>query len=600
MKKLLLVLAGVLIMFNGISQSPTAFKYQAVIRDNLGNLITEQAVNFQIDILKGSVEGTQVYSETHAETTTTHGLVTLEIGTGTTSDDFSAIEWGADSYFLTLWVDGDELGTTQLLSVPYALHAETASTLIVNGQIKNVSDPTEDQDVATKAYVDQQITYPGIRIQAEVDSIVCFGDQTGAIDLTITGGTPPYMFEWDNGSSTEDISSIGGGKYQVYVEDNNGLTSMRHFTLHQPDEILISYSIDIATGGIDVSVSGGTPPYTYLWSNGSTTQDLTGMDNGTYTVTVTDAIGCTNSEDILLLGGESSVLVDYLEDPTSPAANYANTSMPAIKTADHVRSMQLLGSIYIIDIRAADDYNAGHIEGSVNVAMSDVLTHLDGVDLSAYDEVSIVDYTGQAAGWAASLLRLMGYDIVFAMKWGLCSWHADFSGSWQSNISNARAAQFTSVPTDKGPAVELPTLNTGFTTGQDISEARVQAVLAEGFGAAKVSNATVFGDLENYYIVNYWPEAEYLDPGHIPGAIQYTPKVDLASDAFLNTLPTDKTLAVYGYTGQASAHLAAYLRVIGYDAVSIVFGANGMIYDQLTSGKWSDTFIMDYPYVVSP
>jgi rhodanese-related sulfurtransferase len=87
--------------------------------------------------------------------------------------------------------------------------------------------------------------------------------------------------------------------------------------------------------------------------------------------------------------------------------------------------------------------------------------------------------------------------------------------------------------------------------------------------------------------------------GHIEGAIQYTPKADIASSTFLNTLPTDKTVVVYCYSGQTSANMAAYLRVLGYDAVSLLFGANGMIHDEMTSGKWSDTFIFDYPIVDS-
>ena len=87
--------------------------------------------------------------------------------------------------------------------------------------------------------------------------------------------------------------------------------------------------------------------------------------------------------------------------------------------------------------------------------------------------------------------------------------------------------------------------------------------------------------------------------GHIEGAMQYTPKVDIHSDEFLNTLPTDKTVVVYCYSGQTSANMAAYLRVLGYDAVSLVFGANGMIHDEMTAGKWSDDFIFDYPLVAT-
>jgi len=233
---------------------------------------------------------------------------------------------------------------------------------------------------------------------------------------------------------------------------------------------------------------------------------------------------------------EAEKLVEYMEDPTSPTANYANVAMPAIKGADHVRSLQLLDKVYIIDIRAAADYDAGHIEGAVNVATADLLTHVEGVDLAPYDEVSIVCYSGQTAGWAASLLRLLGYDKVFSLKWGMCSWNAATSGSWTNpaNVNNSRSAQFVTTATPKGPAGDLPTINTGGSTPQEILEARVEAVLAEGFGEAKISNATVYGALSNYYIVNYWPEDHYTGMGHIEGAVN---------------------IPYFKFTGESGAHL---------------------------------------------
>ncbi len=98
-------------------------------------------------------------------------------------------------------------------------------------------------------------------------------------------------------------------------------------------------------------------------------------------------------------------------------------------------------------------------------------------------------------------------------------------------------------------------------------------------------------------IINYWDESDYTHYGHVPGAIQYTPKVDISIATDLKTLPADKTVVVYCWTGQTSANMAGYLRLIGYDAKSLLFGANGMIYDELESHKWSDGAIMGYEYV---
>jgi rhodanese-related sulfurtransferase len=274
--------------------------------------------------------------------------------------------------------------------------------------------------------------------------------------------------------------------------------------------------------------------------------------------------------------------------------------MPTIMPASEVKTLNATGQVYIIDIRSADDFNLGHIENAVNVPVGDILTHIEGVDLSNYTKVAIVCYTGQTAGWAASICRLMGHDKVFTMKWGMCSWHEDFAGKWNSNIGNTYASQFTGETTFKAGSGDMPNLSTGKTTGQEILEARVNAVLAEGFGAAKISNSEVFAALDNYYIVNYWKADHYSDPGHIPGATQYTPKESIKTTADLKTLPNDKPVVVYCYTGQTSAYLAAYLRLLGYDAKSLLFGANGMIYDAMADmglTVFNEDQIMGYEYV---
>ncbi len=298
---------------------------------------------------------------------------------------------------------------------------------------------------------------------------------------------------------------------------------------------------------------------------------------------------------------ESQVLVEYLESANSPLGkDYVNSDMPAIISATDVKTLNETGQVYIIDIRSATDFAAGHIANAHNVAFGDILTHIKGVDLTPYTKVAIVCYTGQTAGYAASMLRVMGYDKVYSMKWGMSSWNVTFN-KWTSNLSNTYASQFTSTATDKNAMGSLPTLSTGKTTGQEILEARLTTLLAEGFDPAKITSATVFGNLSNYYIVNYWPANHYAAPGHIPGAVQYTPKETMKLVADLKTLPTDKTIVVYCYTGQTSAHLAAYLRLLGYDAKSLLFGTNGMIYDNMvtTGGMtvFSESQIMGYDFV---
>ena len=133
MKKLILSLVAIAtISLSSFGQAPEAFKYQAVIRDGSSLILTNQAVGMQLMIRQGSAVGPAVYTETFAPTTNGYGLVNLEIGTGTTSDDFTTIDWANGPFFMETAVDvtgGTSyavMGTSQLMSVPYALYAKTS------------------------------------------------------------------------------------------------------------------------------------------------------------------------------------------------------------------------------------------------------------------------------------------------------------------------------------------------------------------------------------------------------------------------------------------------------------------------------------------
>jgi rhodanese-related sulfurtransferase len=312
--------------------------------------------------------------------------------------------------------------------------------------------------------------------------------------------------------------------------------------------------------------------------------------------------GCSEDDPAV---NEAEVLVQYLESADSPfGKDYLNTSVPKIVKSSDVYNALISPSTdddyYVIDIRSATDYAAGHIEGAENVSHKEILNHLEAEGIAKDAMIAVVCYSGQTAGWATSIINLMGYVNAASMKWGMCSWASTTTTSWDNNYKNTYATQITKDGSARNEAGSLPALSTGKSTGQEILEARVQAVLAEGFDAAKVSNSAVWDAKESYHIVNYWSEAHYNDPGHIPTAQQYTPKADLALDAALKTLATDKPVAVYCYTGQTSAFTAAYLRILGYDAKSILFGTNGMFYDKCVEAQmtvWSEAEKHDYPLV---
>jgi len=133
MKKLYTLLASFLITLALFAQAPEKMSYQAVVRDANNALIMNQAVGMRIQILQGSVSGTTVYEETQTPTSNDNGLVTLEIGTGTiVSGMFGTIDWSTGPYFIKTETDPNGAtnytisGTSQLMSVPYALYAKTS------------------------------------------------------------------------------------------------------------------------------------------------------------------------------------------------------------------------------------------------------------------------------------------------------------------------------------------------------------------------------------------------------------------------------------------------------------------------------------------
>jgi uncharacterized protein (TIGR02145 family) len=143
MKKLFTILASILTV-GLFAQIPQKMNYQAVVRDASGKLVTNHLIGIRVSILQGSASGAAVYIETQTPTSNANGLVTIEIGTGLTSDNFSAINWANGPYFIEAETDptgGSSYtisGTSQLLSVPYALYAKTAE----NGFSGNYNDLT--------------------------------------------------------------------------------------------------------------------------------------------------------------------------------------------------------------------------------------------------------------------------------------------------------------------------------------------------------------------------------------------------------------------------------------------------------------------------
>ena len=146
-----------------------------------------------------------------------------------------------------------------------------------------------------------------------VSNISCNGYNDGAIDLTVSGGAPPYSYQWIGpggfSATTEGIYNLYAGSYTVIITDAQNQIFSATYTIIQPSQITATYTVSYVTtaggndGAIDLSVTGGVSPYSFYWSNGQNTEDLSNLVVGTYDVWVVDANMCYINVIILVAPG---------------------------------------------------------------------------------------------------------------------------------------------------------------------------------------------------------------------------------------------------------------------------------------------------------
>jgi gliding motility-associated-like protein len=156
---------------------------------------------------------------------------------------------------------------------------------------------------------------PSISISTTINNTSCNGSCDGSAIALPSGGLPPYSYLWSNGATTNAVAGLCAGNYTITVTDANGCSFQTNVSIGEPAAITLSTSFINATcnGGCDgvatVNASGGTLPYTYLWNNGATTQTAVNLCAGTYSVTVTDANGCSSTANVTI-GQGSTILVN--------------------------------------------------------------------------------------------------------------------------------------------------------------------------------------------------------------------------------------------------------------------------------------------------
>lgn len=216
-----------------------------------------------------------------------------------------------------LTCNGDNNGAINLTpaggSLPYSYAWSKVGSSSYSSTIQNLSslsagvyNVTVTDNNGCSSTTNATITQPDVlNISALKTNITCNGLLTGAIDITVSGGTASYTYNWGSGIVTEDRTALAVGTYSVTVTDNNACTATQSYTITQPAAITLSMTntdlscYGAADGNIALTVNGGASPFTYAWSGPSgftaTTKNINSLNAGTYSVTVTDNNGCSAS-----------------------------------------------------------------------------------------------------------------------------------------------------------------------------------------------------------------------------------------------------------------------------------------------------------------
>jgi gliding motility-associated-like protein/uncharacterized repeat protein (TIGR01451 family) len=266
-----------------------------------------------------------------------------------------------------------------------------------------------------------------------VSNVSCHGGSDGSVSLTVQGGVPPYLYQWSNGAVDSTVSNLPAGPIQVTIYDSNGCSAGTATTLSEPDPItpqvlalsayngLYNISCFGATDGeVDVSVVGGTPPYSFTWSNGTMSEDLMNVSAGAYDLTVVDSFGCTgqltvtlsqpdeltvqlsspvlsNGANIACNGGSTGSVFSSVFGGTPP---YAYNWNPSGITSDSLT--QLTAGYYLLDVT---DFNGCQASSAITLSESPQLSltmssTADGCYADSSGSVSVTGVTGGTAPYS--------------------------------------------------------------------------------------------------------------------------------------------------------------------------------------------------------
>ncbi|MEO0724807.1 MAG: T9SS type A sorting domain-containing protein [Bacteroidota bacterium] len=391
----------------------------------------------------------------------------------------------------------------------------------------------------------------------------CFGESTGSIDIFATGGVQPYQYSWTTPFGTDipggNLAGLPSGVYEVTVTDANGCEAQEIFILVDPQPLEVTGVVtngdcdEGTSGSIDLTVSGGTAPYTYLWSNAVNTEDIDGLATGTYSVTVVDSQGCTEerayevegaSPFVLSLGsvscfGESDGFVEVIGSQTSWSYEWSNGSTTGPLLTD------LVAGTYCVSIT---DENGCRSTGCIVVsepAELEVVLVTENISCSGNFDGSIeAVVTGGTAPYAYIWNNGTTTPVITNLDIGV----------YEVTVVDANGCSATASAEITGSAEPLSIAIGGSPTEPCIEEFTLSAVIEGGVTPYSIQWEDTFGVIgTDIDLVNPEPGLIQLTVIDANGCLQveiitipFFPNIELVNDHILSCATGEATLDASG------------------------------------------------------
>jgi len=286
-------------------------------------------------------------------------------------------------------------------------------------------------------------------LQVNTDTITdeTCGSMNGAINIGMSGGTTPYAFSWNNGATTEDISSVSAGNYTCVISDANGCTTSYNGTINDiggdfqiSNVSTVNEVCNNNSGAVNLTIVGGTTPYSFLWSNSATTEDISPLNEGTYSVTVTDGIGCETQTSVNIVNTSGSLAITSIIATDEQCGDglgevdltYTGATNPtsilwsnAATTEDIINLSEGWYSVVVTDANNCVVTDSAFVD---NITGGFLITNASTSDENCNDGTGFVDLT------------LTGGTTPYAFNWS--------NGATTEDISSLHAGTYSCTITD--------------------------------------------------------------------------------------------------------------------------------------------------------